>query len=162
MKQHDIKAERAINGNNFYIMPFGAFTSANLSGEIIALLTPVLAAAAPLFGGDAIKGNDISLLDIDAEAAAPILSNAAAGLSGDKLEALLKKLLVRYKNITVAVDGESEAQWLTEDLANELFCGETQDLFILAIEVIKVNYAGFFKKLGGQSGKLINALMAKV
>ena len=47
---------------------------------------------------------------------------------------------------------------LTEDLANEVFCEDVQDMFLLAFEVIRTNYNGFFKKLGGRFGPLIEGL----
>jgi len=65
---------------------------------------------------------------------------------------LLRDLLVRGNNI--AVDFNSETKPLTEDLVNELFCGDVQDMYILAFHVIKINYGGFFGKLGTQSGKV--------
>ena len=160
MKQFD-PIVKTLSGNKFYIRPFGAFTSANLSGEIISLVVPVLSAAAPLIGNATGNGADTSLLDIDSEVAAPILANAAAGISGDRLEALLKKLLIKHGNISVELEGERDAQNLTEDLADEVFCGETQDMFILAFEVIKVNYSGFFEKLAFPFGERVNALLQK-
>jgi hypothetical protein len=101
-------------------------------------------------------------MDIDIETVVPALANGMSGISGDKLEALLKKLLVKYKNVSVQVEGDNEAQVLTEDLANEVFCGEAQGMFILAVDVIKVNYSGFFAKLGSQFGGLLNGLIQKV
>jgi len=160
MRQHEVKQERTLGDNTYYVRPFGAFKAANMSGEIMSLLTPILAGVAPIIAGAEIVGDNISLLDMDAEKAAPHLSNAMSGINGDKLEALLRKLLIQHKNISVEVDGK-EAQPLTADLADELFCGDTQDMFILAFDVIKVNYSGFFKKLGGQFGGVINAMMAK-
>ena len=162
MKQHDTKHERDLNGNTFYVRPFGAFKAANLSGEILSLLTPILAGVAPIVAGATVEGDNISLLDMDAEKAAPHLASAMSGINGEKLEALLKKMLIQYKNVSVQLDGKDEAELLTEDLANEVFCGDTQDMFILAFDVIKVNYSGFFKKLGGQFGGVLNALVEKV
>ena len=161
MKQHEIKQERILGDNIFYVRPFGAFKAANMSGEIMSLLTPILAGFAPIVAGATVDGDNINLLDMDAEKAAPHLANAMGGINGDKLEALLRKLLIQQKNITVEIDGK-DPQTLTADLADELFCGDTQDMFILAFDVIKVNYSGFFKKLGGQFGGVINAMMAKV
>ena len=43
--------EKVIGENTFYIRPFGAFAAANISGELAALLSPILAGIAPLFGG---------------------------------------------------------------------------------------------------------------
>ena len=42
--------EKVIGENTFYIRPFAAFTAANISGEVIAVLSPVLGGLAPLFG----------------------------------------------------------------------------------------------------------------
>jgi len=157
MRQHEVKRERELGGNTFYIRPFGAFKAANMSGEILSLLTPVIAGVAPLVLGSDAKAGGASILDMDAEKAAPHLSNAMSGVSGDKLEALLKKLLIQHRNVSVELEGQSEAQLLTEDIANEIFCGDTQDMFILAFDVIQVNYSGFFERLGGQYGKALNA-----
>mgnify|MGYP006918803675 FL=1 len=35
---------------------------------------------------------------------------------------------------------------------NDIFAGDLQDMFMLAVEVIKVNFNGFFKKLADRSG----------
>ena len=51
---------------------------------------------------------------------------------------------------------------MTEDLADEIFCGDTQDMFILAFDVIQANYSGFFKRLGGQFGEAIKAFTVMV
>ena len=161
MKQHEISPGRVLGGNTFYIRPFGAFKAANMSGDIVSLLMPIIAGVAPIVAGAKVEGDDISLLDMDAEKVAPHLANVTGGINGDKLEALLRKLLIQYKNISVEIDGK-DVQTLTADLADEVFCGDTQDMFILAFDVIKVNYSGFFKKLGGQFGGVINAVMAKV
>ena len=165
MKQHEVKQKRTLSGNVFHVRPFGAFKAANMSGEILSLLTPILAGVAPIIAAADVSGDDVSFLDMDAEKAAPHLANAMSGISGDKLEALLKKLLIQHGNISVEIQNENgsmkSAELLTEDLANEVFCGDTQDLFILAFDVIKVNFSGFFKKLGGQYGGVINALLAK-
>ena len=161
MKQFEVKQKRELGGNLFFIRPFGAFKSANLSGEIMGMLTPILAGIAPIVAGAEISGGVVDLGGIDAEKAAPHLANALSGISGDKLEALLKKLLIAHNNISVQLAGEKDAQPLTEDLADELFCGDTQDMFILALDVVKANYEGFFKKLGGQFGNAINAFLEK-
>ena len=145
MKQFDPK-QVTVEGTKFYIFPFPAFKAANLSGELAALIAPLLSSLGALIGS-----ND-NLLDVNVEEAAPSIAGAFNSLSGDKLESLLKKLLIANKNITVEVEDEDEPQRLTEDLANEIFCGEVQGLFILAFEVIRLNFNGFFKKLGNLSG----------
>ena len=50
---------------------------------------------------------------------------------------------------------------LDMDLVNEIFCGEVQDMFILAFYVIRLNFNGFFKKLAGRFGKAGEALVKK-
>jgi hypothetical protein len=158
MKQFDVKSEKVIGENKFYIRPFAAYTATNLSGELASVITPIIASIAPLIANGA-QNDDVSLLDIDAETAAPALARGFSALSGDKIENLMKKLLTKYKNITVELDDGSDAQILTDDLVNEVFCGEAQDMFVLAFEVIKVNFSGFFKKIGNQFGKAISTLM---
>lgn len=139
----------AIGENTFYIRPLPAFKAANMSGELASLVLPVLTGLAPMLGGaDADKG----LFDVDLEAAAPTIAEAFTSLSGDKLEAILKHLLIAGRNISVETPDCDKAVLLTEDLANELFCAEVQDMFMLAFEVIRTNYNGFFKKLAARFG----------
>jgi hypothetical protein len=151
-----------MGGHTYFVRPFGGWKSANMSGEIFALLTPILASVAPLVNGGVNTEGGVSILDIDAEKAAPAIANAMSGLSGDKVEKLMKKLLVDYQNISVQLEGKNDAELLTADLADELFCGETQDMFILVFDVIKANYSSFFKRLGGQFGNLLKGLLEKV
>ena len=54
-----------------------------------------------------------------------------------------------------------KAQLLTEDLANEVFCEDVQEMFMLAFEVVRSNYNGFFKKLGDLFGPLMEGLTKK-
>ena len=161
MKQHDIKRTRIIDGNTFYVRPFGAFTSANLSGEVTSLVVPIIGSVAPAFLG-ASTGEDFSLGDVDLETIAPALVKGLESFSGDKVEALLKKLLVKHNNVSVQLEGERDAQILTEDLADEVFCGETQGLFVLAVDVIMANYSGFFKKAAGVFGGQLKGLLQTV
>lgn len=143
-----------IGGNHFHIFPFPAFKAANLSGELVAVVAPMIASIAPLLG----DGKGVSNMEI--EKAAPEIGAAFNSLSGDKVEVLLKKLLIAYQNISVTLEG-NDAQWLTEDLVNELFCGNAQDMFVLAFHVIKVNYSGFFGKFSSQFGKVEDMLLTK-
>lgn len=153
MKQMET-TEKKIGESTFYIRPFPAFTAANISGELAAVIAPLLASIAPLFGRDADQEADI--MDMDIDKAMPSISNAFSSLSGEKFESLMKKLLINSGNISVMNDEvtEGETQRLTYDLANEVFCGEVQDMYILCFEVIRLNYKGFFKKLGGRFGNL--------
>ena len=142
---------------NFYITPFGAFKAANLTGELASVLAPLLGALAPVIAGRKENGveRDNGLLDIDAGAAAEALSNCT-GISGDRMEKLMRKLLLGGNIVVELIDentGEREVQRLTADLADEVFCGEIQDMFLLCFHVIKLNFNGFFKRLGTRSGK---------
>ena len=146
-----------IGENTFYIRPLPAFKAANMSGELASLVLPILTGLAPLAGA---AGEDTSLLDIDLDKAAPTISQAFTSLSGDKLEAVLKHLLISGKNISIEMPGE-KAQLLTEDLANEVFCEDVQEMFMLAFEVVRSDYYGFFKKLGDLFGPLMEGLTKK-
>lgn len=145
-----------IGDNVFYIRPFPAFKAANMSGELAALVLPMLTGVAPLLGGD---NTDKSLFDMDLEAAAPTIAEAFSNLSGDKVEAILKHLLIAGKNVSYENPDTGKAVMLTEDAANEIFCTEVQNMFLLAFEVIRTNYAGFFTKLAAQFGSATPNLM---
>lgn len=144
-----------VNDTVFFIFPFSAFTAANLSGEVIALIGPVIGSFLPLAGKGTVneqnadpdeQGGGILDREIDIEEAGKAVANAFSGLSGDKVERLLRKLLVDNGNI--AYENENgKRERLTSDTADELFCGNAQGLFVLAFHVIRVNYSGFFGKL---------------
>lgn len=140
-----------IGEREFHIFPFPAFKCANLSGELASLILPLLTAAAGLKDG----------LDTDLSKIGPVISEAFSNLSGDKVESFLRKLLIDNKNISVTPADGGKAVWLTEEIANEVFCGEMQDMFILAFYVIKLNFSGFFKRLDGQFGTVVEKLTKK-
>ena len=146
--------EKVIGENTFYIRPFGAFAAANISGELAALLSPILAGIAPLFGGldTGDNGSDAEAnpLDMDIEEAMPAISSALSTISGDKVERMMRRLLIDQQNISVqGEDTDGNTVILDKDLA---------DMFILCYEVIKLNFKGFFKRVGIRSGSLIDKL----
>ena len=143
--------EVVVNEQHYFIRPFAAFRAANISGEVIKVIVPIIGSVLPFVN----TSGDKSLADTDIAEIAPEITKAFESLSGDALG----DLLVRGGNIAVDYDGKTQP--LTEDLVNELFCGEVQDMYILAFHVIKVNYGGFFGKLGAQSGSVAE-LMKKV
>lgn len=156
MKRMEV-TEKKIGEYTFYIKPFPAFTAANISGDLAALAAPMIGALAPLMGndtkttGDAVSG----IMDTDIEEALPVVTKAFSSLSGSQFERLMKKLLIDSENVSVegeATDGKTMI--MSYDLANEVFCGELQDMFILCFEVLKINFGGFFKKIGAQFGGL--------
>ena len=148
LKQMEV-TKKKIGDNTFYIKPFPAFTAANISGDLAAVLTPLLGAAASVTGKNK-AGEEVS-----DEAAVSALGSAMSGLSGDQVEKLLRKLLTDYRNISVEAEATDwNVKPLTFDLANEIFCGSIEDMLTLCIEVIKLNYGGFFGKLGIRFGDL--------
>lgn len=157
MKQLEV-TRKEIGEAIFYLKPFPAFTAANISGDLANLV-------APLFGGMAGAFNSSKTEDImsmEMEEALPAVSSAFSGLSGDKFERLMRKLLVDHKNISVECEATNgEVKLLTYDLANEVFCGEVQDMYILCFEVIRLNYQSFFKKLVARFGNLFEAFKMK-
>lgn len=161
MKQLESR-EVTVGENTFYIRPLPAFKAANLSGELAALVLPLVTGLTSLIpSGTAAENMGNGLFDIDVKDAGPAISAAFSSLSGDKIESILKRLLIAGKNISVEIPGE-RVQILTEDVANEVFCEDVQDMFILAFEVIRTNYNGFFKKLGGRFGPVVEALKQTV
>lgn len=161
MKQLESR-EVTVGENIFYIRPLPAFKAANLSGELAALVLPLVTGLTSLIpAGTTAENMGNGLFDIDVKDAGPAISAAFSSLSGDKIEAILKHLLIAGKNVSVEVPGE-RVQILTEDVANEVFCEDVQDMFILAFEVIRTNYNGFFKKLGGRFGPVVEALKQTV
>lgn len=151
MKMQD-PVKVTVGGRDFYIRPFSAFKAANISGEVVKVVVPILGAVLPAFGT-----KDVSqVMDEDVSELAPAITKSFDALTGDKCEKLLRDLLVKNDNIAVNFDGETTR--LTEDIANEIFCGEVQNMYILAFHVIKANYGGFFKKLGVQSGSAAELL----
>lgn len=159
MKQLESKTV-AVGENTFYIRPFPAFKASNIFGQLAKTVTPVIGGVLSLAGEGGEKGG--SLFDIDFDKAAPALAGALSDLSGDKLEALLKQLLIDYKNVSTDDPSTGRTVNLTEDLANEIFCGDIQDMLILAMEVVKLNYSGFFSKLAAQFGGAFESLQARM
>lgn len=153
MKQMEVTTKK-IGDNTFYISPFPAFTSARISGDLAAVIAPILGGFAPMLK-DVDAQNTDAIMEKDMDEVLPVLSEALSHLEGDTLESLLKELLINHKNIAYE-DEDGEAARLTFDVANELFCGEMQDMFVLCWEVIKLNFSGFFKKIAGQSGNLLD------
>lgn len=162
--------QKVIGENTFYIRPFPAFTAANISGDLVKLLSPVVGGIASAIGASGTIGDTASgfkeaaagVMDMDIEDVAPKLSDALSGLSGDAVERMMRKLLVNNRNISVegpATDGE--VKWLDNDIANEVFCAELQDMYILCFEVIRVNFKGFFSKIAGLFGDRQEGLEAE-
>ncbi len=160
MKQMD-STMVMVGGMRFYITPFPAFKAANISGELASVLAPLLGSLFSLVGEMKTEGKsvmDIDIDSIDADKAAEAVMNCPL-ISGDRLEGIMRKLLLGGHIVAEITndEGESEVQRLDMDLANELFCGEIQEMFVLCFHVIKLNYKGFFRRFADLSGKLRSA-----
>ncbi len=149
-----LEPKKTVLGDVTYaIYPFGAMYAANLSGELGKFLGPIVAGALPLLGSD-----DGDVMELDLKEVMPLMMAAFETLDGDRVERLLKKLLTDRKNISCQyrdwATGEVIQAVLDAELADALFCQNIDDMYRLAVEVVNVNFSGFFKKLLGQSGKL--------
>ena len=157
---------KTIGDYDYYIRPFSAFLASNISGELIATLSPVLGTLVSFFdeagkSGDEITAN--SIMDMDLSGSAITVVQAFKSVDGAKLEKLLRTLLCAHRNIAFAPAGTSEGEIETLDASyiDKVFTGEIENMFLLALEVIKVNYSGFFKKLSSRSGGAAELLRAK-
>lgn len=163
----------SVGDMEFYIRPFPAFKAANITGELASVLAPLLGMLAPLIsenGNGEKKGREHeameegasgngeeSVLDLDAAKAAEAMANCPS-IDGERMERLMKKLLLGG-HIAVELEDEEgavEERRLTQDVADEIFCGDSQYLFVLCFHVIRLNYRGFFEKLSALSGKAVS------
>jgi len=161
MKQMNI-TQKVIGENTFFLKPFAAFTAANISGDLVAMFAPIAGAlAAPIVGelGEDTEKSEKSVMDTEIDKVLPAFSGAFSSLSGDKCEKLMRRLLIDHQNISVVYEGSTQV--LDMDIANEVFCGDVQDMYLLCYEVIKLNYKGFFKKIGGRFGPLLESMTRK-
>lgn len=162
MKQTEV-TKVTIDEVNFYIKPFPAFTAANLSGDLSALLSPILASFVAVLNGvkEEDKGKVFDIGNVEVEKVVPMLSSAFKSLNGNELESLAKKLLITYDNISYD-DENGNLRKLDKDAVNEIFCGSLDGMFTLCYEVLKVNYKGFFSKIGSQFGDLKMAVQSSM
>lgn len=158
MKRMEV-TEKVIGENTFYINPFPAFTAASISGELTTLLAPALVGIAPLIGNLQTSGNaeadeETDVMNVDVDSLLTVFASAVSGLSGERIERMMTRLLVENGNISI--EGEAtggEVKRLTKDLADEVFCMNLQDMFALCYEVIKVNFGGMIAKLADKVKK---------
>ena len=155
MKQMEV-TEYTIGDYTYYVKPFPAFVAANISAELAKVVAPILGAIVPLFGG---FSDDKGLSDVNIEDAGNAIGSAFSNLSAEEFDSLMKKLLITNKNVSVCGPyTEGATKVMDMDMANEVFCGDVQNMFILCYYVISLNFKGFFKKLGGRFGDLMRAM----
>lgn len=148
--------EVTVGENKFYILKFPALKAANVLGKLNTVLSPIASGLVPLVGlaskGD---GKKASLFDADISKAIPLLTNALVSLDGDSLQNTLELLLLKHNNVTIEYtdnNGNTQTEKLNRDLIDSVFCGDLQDLFMLAYHVISINYGSFFAKALTQFG----------
>lgn len=149
--------EVEVGEHKYFIRKFPALTAANVLGKLNTVLSPLASGIVPLVGvASKGKGGATNLFDADITEAIPMLTSALVSLDGDKLQGTLELLLLKHKNVSVEYDkdGKLEVSLMNRDLLNDFFCGDVQDLFLLAYHVVMVNYGNFFGNLLNQFGAL--------
>ena len=135
----------------FGITPFGAWKASNLSGELAKVLGPVVAGLAPVLFADGVEG----FMKQDISKIIPSIIVGIRSLDGDVLEGMMRKLLIDDQNVSCKYkdeNGRTHQDVLTWDLADEIFCQNLDGMFKLALEVVSLNFKGFFKNLFAQYG----------
>lgn len=156
LKQIDPKRV-TIGDVSYAIYPFPAFKAAGISGDLGKFLGPLLAGIMPFLGDQASIDR---LLNDDIVKTIPMITTALNTLDSDKVEHILMELLVNNRNISCEYrddTGHVVQEQLTKELADDLFIGGLDNMVRLAVEVVKLNYGGFFTGLTTQSGSLVEA-----
>lgn len=162
MKQLD-PIKKTISGVDFYITPFPALKAANLSGEIFSLIGPLISGFVPVI--QTVRANpDMEPVEavskMDMADLMPGIVDAMQHMSGDRIEGLLKKLLIMNQNVACEYDYEGEdgeihhvKGRLNGDMLNEIFCQDVYGMYRLAGEVIAINYGSFFENMTTRFGR---------
>lgn len=136
----------------FYVRKFAAFYAANVSAELTKTVAPIIGGIAPLMGG---MGERFSLADVNMDYAGAALQTAFSQLTGEEFERVISKLLINDRNVSVSGPAtEGSVRIMSKDDANEIFCGEVENMILLCVKVIELNYKGFFKKVAARFGNL--------
>lgn len=138
----------------FYITPFPAFKAMNMTGEIARVAGPLVGCLLPMLG----NGGLSSIANMDVSVAANMFAGASA-IDGEKVEQLSRKLLLGGHIVVETKDeitGERDGERLTEEIVNEVFCGDVANMYVLCYHVIKLNFGDFFSKLDSQFGQVEN------
>lgn len=141
----------------YAIYPFGAFDAAAISGDLAKMIGPFIVSILPLVSSD--------VSDEDVEKLGPALTTAFQSLDGEKLQSMLRQLLIVKKNIVCEYrddSGQPVQKTLTIELANELFIGNLDDMVTLAVEVVNFNFAGFFTQIFTRFGNRSKSTRKKV
>lgn len=149
------------DGIDFAIFPFPAMTAAMISGDLAQFVGPIIAGVIPIIGGgnseEEIGENSIDrLLSMSNAELLPSLNAALSTLNGENVQKILTELLIRYGNINCEysdeVTGVRKQEKLTRSLLDELFIGRLDSMLMLALDVVKLNFADFFTGILSQYG----------
>lgn len=133
--------EVVVGNRTYYITPFPALKAANISGELTSTVAPLLSVVAPF-----VKSLDKdSLYDLDVRELATAIAGVQS-IDGDKLEKMIFTLLVKHNNVSFISDNGNPCR-MTLDLCNEIFCCDLIEMFMLCIEVVRLNFGDFFSKV---------------
>ena len=155
MKQMET-IRRTVGDIEFLITPFDAFYAAGLSGELGRFFGPMLTGIIPIF-----LSNDDETNKKDVKELIPLVTSGFDSLQSNNVIELLKKLIINRQNVAYIDPEDGEVKLLKMDSANEIFCQDIQNMYLLAYYVIEANYSGFFEKLLAPFGGL-NNLKAKM
>ncbi len=159
-----LDATRVTYGDVEYaIFPFPAMTAAGIMGDLAKYIGPIVSALMPIFAGGtsgkteeeigtAALGN---VMKMDVKDVVAMLQSALSTMDGASLQIVVSSLLTKYGNITyeyVDDTGRAVMRKLTPTAMDELFIGNLDCMMKLCVDVVRVNYTGFFSKLLSQYG----------
>ena len=150
------------DGTDFAIYPFPAMTAAMVSGDLARFIGPIIAGVLPLMAGGGDTEEEMGenaidrLMSMSNAELLPSLNAALSTLTGENVQKILTELLIQYGNINCEYDddtaGGRRQGKLTRSLLDELFIGKLDSMVMLAIDVVKLNFADFFTGLLRQYG----------
>lgn len=159
-----LDATRVTYGDVEYaIYPFSAMTAAGIMGDLAKYIGPIVSALVPLYAGG-VSGNTEdeigteilgNVMKMKVDDIVPLLQSALSTLDGAALQNVIASLLTKHGNINyeyVDDNGRPVMRKLTAAALDELFIGNLDGMFKLCVDVVRVNYSGFFGKLMSQSG----------
>jgi len=139
----------------YHIMPWAPFKAAKNLGTLQKYILPVVGKLA-----DGVAHNpDVLEMDTNTDMGSIMscldgtFQEIANRLDENAIDALLKMIL-DSEYISVDDPATGKPAKLTEPVLNRLFTGNIADMFVLAAEVIKVNYSDFFTIFGSRFGNL--------
>lgn len=169
LKQQEV-SEYTIGEYTFYVKPFSAMKSVNISADLTKTIGPAVGGIFSLLGsvaGEDNPGGDVEsvLSRIDPQKAVTVLREALTTLDGDDLERVVRRLLIDYHNVSVSGPmTEDKAVPMDMNIFNDVFCCETQNIYLLCWDVINLNFGSFFGdmklRFGDLTGVMGNQIMS--